>query len=228
MNDKKPVLLSLHNVVKTYSIKGQTLKVLDGVSLEFEEGTFTSIKGPSGAGKSTLLYIIGMLLKYDGGDIFLEGTKISEFSSYKKASVRNREIGFIFQSYHLLPEFSALENILLPCLLQGVPKKEAVEKAMTLLGKVNLSNREHHKPSELSGGEQQRVCICRALINNPKLILADEPTGNLDTHNTGLVIDMLESLCREYKNTLIMVTHNEQLAAKTDRCVSLLDGKVVS
>lgn len=226
MNNKNPVLLSLHNVVKTYAIKGQILKVLDNVNLDFEEGTFTSIKGPSGAGKSTLLYIIGMLLKYDGGDIFLEGKKISEFSSRKKASVRNTEIGFIFQSYHLLPEFTALENILLPALLRGIPKKEASEKAMTLLGKVNLSNREHHKPSELSGGEQQRICICRALINSPKLILADEPTGNLDTHNTGLVIDMLEALCREYKNTLIMVTHNEQLAAKTDRCVSLLDGKV--
>ncbi len=223
-----PVLLSLHNVVKTYFIKGQTLKVLDNVSLEFEEGTFTSIKGPSGAGKSTLLYIIGMLLKYDGGDIFLEGKKISEFSSRKKASVRNTEIGFIFQSYHLLPEFTALENILLPALLHGISKKEAEDRAMTLLGKVNLGNREHHKPSELSGGEQQRICICRALINSPKLILADEPTGNLDTHNTGLVIDMLEALCREYKNTLIMVTHNEQLAAKTDRCISLLDGKVVS
>ena len=228
MNNPKPVLLSLHNVVKTYSIKGQILKVLDQVSLEFEEGTFTSIKGPSGAGKSTLLYVIGMLLKYDGGDIFLEGKKISEFSSRKKAAVRNREIGFIFQSYHLLPEFTALENILMPALLLGIPKKEATEKARALLSKVNLTNREHHKPSELSGGEQQRVCICRALINNPKLILADEPTGNLDTHNTGLVIDILESLCREYKNTLIMVTHNEQLAAKTDRCVSLLDGKVVS
>ena len=221
------ILLSLHNVVKTYSIKGQTLKVLDGVSLDFEEGTFTSIKGPSGAGKSTLLYIIGMLLKYDGGDIFLEGKKISEFSSRKKASVRNTEIGFIFQSYHLLPEFSALENILMPALLKGTAYKEAREKALMLLGKVNLTNREHHKPSELSGGEQQRVCICRALINSPKLILADEPTGNLDTHNTGLVIDMLEALCREYKNTLFMVNHNEQLAAKTDRCVSLLDGKVV-
>ena len=219
-------LMSLVNLSKAYKIKGQTLQVLENVHFEIPRGTSLSIVGPSGAGKSTLLYLLGMLSTPDSGRIFLEGRDVSMLGSAEKARIRNRDIGFIFQSYHLLPEFNALENIMIPCQLLGISRKESRRRAMDLLEKVNLSQRAHHKPSELSGGEQQRICICRALINNPRLILADEPTGNLDTKNSELVEKLLESLCNEHHTTLVLVTHNEELAQRAQLKISLRDGKI--
>ena len=219
-------ILAFQSVTKTYAIKGRSLQVLDEVSLDIPRGSFTAIKGPSGAGKSTLLYIAGMLLAPDAGKVFIDGKEVETISSLERAKIRNRDIGFIFQSYHLLPEFTALENIVMPALLLGIPKKEAALRAAKLLEKVNLQNREHHKPLELSGGEQQRVCICRALINTPKLILADEPTGNLDTQNAELVVKLLESLCSEFHTSLVVVTHNDDLAERAHNRIRILDGKI--
>jgi len=219
-------LISLKNITKTFKSKDETLTILNNINLDIKKGEYISAIGPSGSGKSTLLYIMGLLLNPDKGEIIIKGTNALSLSDKKKSFIRNQLIGFIFQSYHLLPEFSALENIILPSILKGTSKTEALKKATNLLAKVDLLKRESHKPNELSGGEQQRICICRALINEPAIIFADEPTGNLDSHNASNIIDILENMIKEENTTLVLVTHNEKLAERATRTIKLLDGNI--
>ncbi|MBN2145423.1 MAG: ABC transporter ATP-binding protein [Candidatus Aureabacteria bacterium] len=221
-------LISLNNISKSYSIDGKSLEVLKSITLDIEPGTCYAVIGPSGAGKSTLLHMMGLLDKPSAGDIYLEGKKASALSAYELARIRNRSIGFVFQNFHLIPELTALENILLPALLKKSKKIEAEKKAYSLLEKMNLKNRENHHPTQLSGGEQQRICICRALINSPRIILADEPTGNLDSQNAHAVESLLESLALEENVSLVVVTHNESLAKRANKIIALLDGKIVN
>ncbi|EKD27584.1 MAG: hypothetical protein ACD_79C00668G0003 [uncultured bacterium] len=220
-------IIRMEKINKAYTLSGNVVQVLKNIDLEITKGTFTITVGPSGAGKSTLLYLMGLLSKQDSGEIYFEGKNIKKFSEKEKSGLRNNFIGFIFQSYHLLPEFNALENVMLPSILKGLNKKDAHAGAMELLAKVNLTERIKHKPGELSGGEQQRLCICRALMNKPDIILADEPTGNLDMANAKIVIELLESLCYQYGTTLIIVTHNEELSMRSNNVIKLLDGSIV-
>lgn len=221
------IFLELKNVSKTYKTKNSSLSVIRNVSLKIKGGTFTAIVGPSGAGKSTLLYLMGLLLDLDIGDILINNINVSSLSDKKKSFIRNSEIGFIFQNYHLLPEFTALENIILPLYLKGTSYSKSKDKAITLLNEVNLLNRKDHRPSELSGGEQQRICICRALINEPKIILADEPTGNLDSNNSLIVMKLLEKLYKVHGASLIVVTHNESISKESDILLHMEDGSVL-
>ncbi len=208
-------------------MNGKPFPVLKEIDLDIFPGTFTAIVGPSGAGKSTLLYLMGLLEKPSAGEIHIRGTSCANISDSESARLRSKTIGFVFQNYHLLGELTALENILLPARLLSVPAEESSNRARELLERVNLRNRENHRPSELSGGEQQRVCLCRALMNRPTLILADEPTGNLDSQNATLVETLLESLTQDQKTALVLVTHNQALAARANRRVEMLDGRVV-
>jgi len=219
-------LLSLKGVSKTFKSKDENLTILNNVDIDIQKGEYIATIGPSGSGKSTLLYIMGLLLNPDKGAILIENNNALTLSDKKKSLLRNQFIGFIFQSYHLLPEFSALENIILPSILSGIPKHNALKRALNLLAKVNLLKRKSHKPSELSGGEQQRVCICRALINKPSVIFADEPTGNLDSHNASTITSILEDMIKEDNSTLVLATHNEKLAKRASRTIKLLDGKI--
>jgi lipoprotein-releasing system ATP-binding protein len=225
MND--PVFqVALKGVEKTYSLPGRRISVLKNVTLEIPPGDYTAVVGPSGAGKSTLLYLMGLLSVPDRGDVLFDGNPVRGLGDRKRARLRARSIGFIFQSYHLMPEFTALENVFLPAQVAGFSKTVARDRARALLDRVDMRARESHYPFELSGGEQQRVCLCRALINRPRLILADEPTGNLDSANAARVIALLEELCRESGATLVIVTHNEELASRTRRRIELADGEI--
>ncbi|MBK7589412.1 MAG: ABC transporter ATP-binding protein [Bacteroidetes bacterium] len=217
-------MLSTNQISKSYG----NLQILKGVSISVNKGEIISIVGPSGAGKSTLLHIIGTLDKPDTGNVSIDGVDVFSLSARKLAQFRNQKIGFVFQFHHLLPEFTALENVSMPALINHLSKKEAERKAMPLLEMMQLSNRIHHKPAELSGGEQQRVAIARALINNPSVVLADEPTGNLDTQNSLIIFEMINTLRNELKQTFILVTHNEDLANQSDRVLKMADGKTVS
>jgi lipoprotein-releasing system ATP-binding protein len=221
-------LISLKNTGKTYQVDGKSLEVLKNISLDIEAGSFYAIIGPSGAGKSTLLHMMGLLDHPTYGDVYMDGKKASGLSGYEAAKLRNTSLGFVFQNFHLIPELTALENIILPALLQGGDKTQAMKTARTLLQKVSLGNRENHRPGQLSGGEQQRVCICRALINSPRVILADEPTGNLDSQNANAVETLLESLSLERNTALVVVTHNDALAKRANKIIALLDGKIVN
>ncbi|MFM2386559.1 MAG: hypothetical protein RL660_1316 [Bacteroidota bacterium] len=216
-------MLIATNITKKYG----TLEVLKGVSCSLEKGEIVSIIGSSGAGKSTLLHIIGTLDQADSGEVIINGNSIKGLSSKKLSTLRNQNLGFIFQFHHLLPEFSALENVCIPAWLAGTSKKDAQQHAETLLKKVGLADRIHHKPSELSGGEQQRVAIARALINKPALVLADEPTGNLDSKNSEEVFALIKRLRDEYGHAFLIVTHNTELAASSDRIIKMADGRIV-
>lgn len=213
-------MLSTRAITKSY----ENLSILRGVSMEVKRGEMVGIVGASGAGKSTFMHIMGTLDKPDSGKVFLDGVDVFKLSSRKLSAFRNKNIGFIFQFHYLLPEFSAIENICIPAWIAGLSKKEATMKAESLLEKINLKDRAHHKPSELSGGEQQRVAIARALINNPAIVLADEPTGNLDSENSMAIFHWLQSLKNELQQTFIMVTHNEALASLCDRTYTMVDG----
>ncbi len=204
------------------------LHVLKGVDLDIRKGEIVSIVGPSGAGKTTLLHIIGTLLPPDPGSYTLEinGTDISKLKGKKLAAFRNRSIGFIFQFHNLLPEFTALENTAIPAYIAGFDKKTADEKAAELLELLGLTGRMHHKPSELSGGEQQRVAVARALINNPAVILADEPTGNLDSANARKLHELFLELQEKFKQTFLIVTHNKELAEMSQRILYMQDGVI--
>jgi lipoprotein-releasing system ATP-binding protein len=215
-------MLSAENLFKKYS----TLTVVNGVSLNVAKGEIVSIVGPSGAGKSTLLHLLGALDKPDGGSVRIDGTGVFELSSKKQAHFRNRHIGFVFQFHHLLPEFSAIENVSVPLWINGVGKKEATRQATEILHTVGLGDRLDNKPSELSGGEQQRVAIARALVNKPSIIMADEPTGNLDSVNAQAVHELFLQLRQQLGQTFIIVTHNEALAQVTDRTLVMRDGKI--
>ena len=203
------------------------LEVLRGVSLEVKQGEIVSIVGASGAGKTTLLQIMGTLLPADGGEVEIAGTKVLELNEKRTAEFRNRHIGFVFQFHNLLPEFSALENVMLPALIGGVSRKEAKARAMELLKAVGLTDRASHKPAQMSGGEQQRVAIARALINRPSVIFADEPTGNLDTHNRDEIQRLLFDVREKFGQTIVMVTHDERLAEMADRKIVMSDGAIL-
>jgi lipoprotein-releasing system ATP-binding protein len=223
LSSHTPIIVAT-DLLKSY----QSLTVLDVPYLEIESGVITSIVGPSGAGKSTLLHILGTLLKPSSGTIAISGSNITELNDVQISSFRNQNLGFVFQSHNLLPEFSALENVSLPAMIAGEEKKLYEERARELLDFIGLGSRYHHKPSQLSGGEQQRVAIARALINSPKLILADEPTGNLDTKNAMDIHDLFLKLRNEKGYTFLIVTHNPELAKKSDRTIEMCDGKIIS
>jgi lipoprotein-releasing system ATP-binding protein len=217
-------MISCKNITKSY----QNIAVLRGVSLDLAERSLTSIVGSSGAGKSTLLHVLGTLDKPDQGSIFLAGVDVTKLNSKQLADFRNKEIGFIFQFHHLLPEFSALENVSLPGLIAKKDERQVQTKARELLSILGMAERFDHKPSQLSGGEQQRVAIARALINSPKILFADEPTGNLDQKNANEVFELLLMLRREFGLTMVIVTHDISLADKTDQKLIMRDGVIVS
>ena len=222
----KPVL-ELASIKKSFS-KGSSnkIKVLKGVDLQLFPGEIVALVAPSGAGKSTLLQIAGLLDKPLSGKIFIDGQEIQSKSDNQLTMIRRREIGFVYQFHHLLPEFSSRENIDLPQLANGFPSKDAQRRSNELLDLVNLSNRSNHRPAELSGGEQQRIAICRALANKPKIILADEPTGNLDQNTTLSVFESLLKIVKKTNLAALIATHNLDLAKRMDRVVELVDGKI--
>lgn len=221
------MIIRAKNIIKTYSNGVTPLSVLNDVNFEAHEGDFIAVVGPSGAGKSTLLNILGLLDEPSGGDVLLEGKETSKLSEHDRSRMRNRSIGFVFQFHHLLGEFTACENVMMPALIRGENKQSAARRAEELLSFVGLSGRATHKPSELSGGEAQRVAVARALVNNPKIILADEPSGNLDHANALVLHELLHKLSRDEGKTVIVVTHNPELAARTTRTVKMEDGRIV-
>ncbi|WP_317175556.1 ABC transporter ATP-binding protein [Pontibacter beigongshangensis] len=216
-------MLQVINIHKKYG----ALEVLKGIDLSIRSGEVVSIVGASGAGKSTLLHILGTLDTADSGDVMFDDRNIAKLNATELARFRNRHIGFIFQFHNLLPEFTALENVCLPGFLAGRPEKEVEERAKELLHMLNLSHRLHHKPSELSGGEQQRTAVARALINSPRIIFADEPSGNLDSQNAQELHQIFFRLREEFNQTFVIVTHNLELAEMADRTLTMKDGLIV-
>jgi len=221
-------LLSVRALTKSYTMGWRTLDVLRGVNLEVARGEFLALRGASGAGKSTLLHLLGGLDSPNAGEIHFGGQNLAVYSERQLTDFRNRRVGFVFQAYHLLPELDALENVCLPARVARVPAPRAMARGRGLLARVGLGDRLEHKPFELSGGEQQRVAVARALINEPELVLADEPTGNLDSHTGGEIIELLKSLRIENKMTLAIATHDEKVAAHAERIVQLVDGQIQS
>ncbi len=223
---KKKAIIKLENVWKIYHVGSTDVNALAGLSLDVHEGEFLCIMGPSGSGKSTAVNMVGCLDIPTKGNIYLDRKNIAHLGESELAQIRGRKIGFIFQTFNLIQTLTAMENVTLPMVFQGMPKAEREEKATKMLDLVGLGERIYHKPTELSGGQQQRVAIARALANNPEVILADEPTGNLDTKTGKIVMDFLEKLHKEQKKTIIMVTHDPDLARYADRTVILRDGKI--
>ncbi|MBI1221758.1 MAG: ATP-binding cassette domain-containing protein [Bacteroidetes bacterium] len=215
-------MVEAHGIRKSYG----KLEVLKDIHLQVAEGEIVSIVGASGAGKSTLLQILGTLDNADEGKLIIRGKKLNEMNANALADFRNQELGFVFQFHHLLPEFTALENTCFPAFIQGADKEEAESRARQLLERLGLKERWNHKPSELSGGEQQRVAVARALINQPAVVFADEPSGNLDSVNSRELHELFFQLRDEMNQTFIIVTHNEELAAKADRCLTIRDGRI--
>lgn len=221
-------ILKLENVEKKYSGGVEELHIINDLTFSVEEGEFISILGRSGSGKSTLLNIMGLLDKVDGGKIFIDGQEVDRLSEEERDRIKNQMIGFVFQFHYLLPEFTALENVMLPALLNNFSERAEVEKrAKELLDRVGLSARENHKPSQLSGGEKQRVAIARALINSPKILLADEPTGNLDEETSEMIFKILKDINKNEKQTIIVVTHSKDLAEISDKQLYLKKGILV-
>jgi lipoprotein-releasing system ATP-binding protein len=215
-------MIQLHNIHKSFG----TLEVLKGIDLTISRGEVVSIVGPSGAGKTTLLQILGTLDRPDSGHVLFDGIDISEYKEKQLSAFRNRHIGFVFQFHQLLPEFTAVENVMMPALIAGTNMNDARARAMEILDYLRLTERATHKPSELSGGEKQRVAVARSLVNRPQVILADEPSGSLDTQNKEELHQLFFDLRRELGQTFIIVTHDETLASTTDRTIRLLDGQV--
>ncbi|MGD0086795.1 MAG: ABC transporter ATP-binding protein [Verrucomicrobiota bacterium] len=220
-------LLSARALAKSYTMGRRTLDVLRGVSLDVLRGEFLALRGASGAGKSTLLHLIGGLDSPSAGEIHFAGQNIAGFSERDLTDFRNRRVGFVFQAYHLLPELDALENVCLPARVARLPAARAEARGRELLDRVGLGDRWEHKPFELSGGEQQRVAIARALVNEPELVLADEPTGNLDSRTGGEIIELLKKLHAEKQTTLVIATHDAKVAAHAQRVFELADGCIV-
>jgi lipoprotein-releasing system ATP-binding protein len=216
-------MLSGKNIYKRYGV----VEVLKGVDIDIQKGEVVSIVGPSGSGKSTLLHILGTLDKADKGFVKMDNTEINSLSAKKLAAFRNKHIGFVFQFHHLLPEFTALENVCIPGWLAGRKKKEVEVSAKELLQMLNLGHRMENKPNAMSGGEQQRVAVARALINNPDIVFADEPTGNLDSANAKELHQLFFDLKHKFNQTFLIVTHNEELASLSDRVLHMRDGKIV-
>ena len=222
-------MLELTNIVKKYFIgEPNELTVLKGLSLSISEGEFVSIVGQSGSGKSTLMNIMGALDRPTEGGYVLDGTPVSEMKDNQLSEIRNRQIGFVFQTFNLIPRQDALSNVALPLFYMGVGKKKREEKAKELLKLVEMDDRMDHMPNELSGGQKQRVAIARSLANDPSIILADEPTGSLDSKTGALVMKIFQKINREHGKTVILITHNENLAKQTDRIVTISDGEIIS
>lgn len=218
-------MITMKDVTKTYQMGEEVVTALDNVSLTVEEGEFTSIMGPSGSGKSTIMNILGLLDKFDSGSYTLNGINVSDYHDEKLAKIRNKEIGFVFQSFNLLPRMNLLENVMLPLVYAKVPKKERQQRAKEALERVGLGNRLYHKTNEISGGQTQRVAIARAIVNNPSVLMADEPTGNLDSKTTKTIMRIFQELNDE-GTTIIMVTHEPEMAQYTKRIVHVRDGKI--
>jgi ABC-type lipoprotein export system ATPase subunit len=221
-----PLLLEARDLHKSYSLGHRTLEVLRGVSVGLARGEFLALRGASGAGKSTLLHLLGGLDTPNQGEIFFAGNNLARFSHQSLSRWRNQRVGFIFQAYHLLPELDALENVCLPARLSRADSAAVEERGRDLLRRVGLGERLEHKPYELSGGEQQRVAIARAMINSPELLLADEPTGNLDSHTGEEIIELLCTMRAERQTTLIIATHDAKVAARAPRVMELVDGLI--
>ncbi|MDJ0950389.1 MAG: ABC transporter ATP-binding protein [Alphaproteobacteria bacterium] len=240
MNEVKPVqqvppgpetlarpILQLSGITRTFRQGGQTLEVLRGVSFSVRGGEMVALVGPSGSGKSTLLHVAGLLERADGGEIFINGRSCSRLSDDERTKLRRRTLGFVYQYHHLLPEFSALENVVLPQMIAGMNKKRARDRASKLLWALGLADREKHRPAQLSGGEQQRVAVARALANSPKMLIADEPTGNLDHDTADSVFKQLEMLVHGTGIAGLIATHNMELARRMDRILALEGGMVI-
>jgi lipoprotein-releasing system ATP-binding protein len=219
--------IEIRDLGKTYMMDGARIEALKGVDLDIDRGDSLAILGVSGAGKSTLLHILGTLDHPTEGTFLYDGVSIFDWSEKKLAEFRNRKVGFVFQFHHLLPEFTSLENTMMPALIAGQTRSEARRKAEAILDEVGLTERRTHKPGELSGGEQQRVAVARALVMEPEMLLADEPTGNLDTETGSRIHEMLAQLNRTRGITLVVVTHNQSLADRMSRCIGLRDGRIV-
>ena len=218
--------LRLEEIAKTFRQGGESLRILDRVSIRVAPGELVALVGPSGAGKSTLLHIGGLLERPDGGEVTIDGQTASNLDDDARTSLRRNAIGFVYQYHHLLPEFSALENVVVPQMIAGCPKAAATQRARELLDRVGLTSRATHRPARLSGGEQQRVAIARGLANAPAILFADEPTGNLDPHTAEAVFDLLIELVRSAGLAVLIATHNLDLAARMDRTLHLEDGHV--
>jgi len=222
------MILEARNIKKRYlTSPSNFLEVLKGITLSFAQGEIVAIVGQSGAGKSTLVHLLGLLDKPSEGEIFFNDVDITKYSDEQISKVRNNNIGFVFQFHHLLPEFTALENVLMPAYIAGRSNAEVIDTARTLLSDVGMVEREHHKPSELSGGEQQRVAVARALMNSPKIVFADEPSGNLDSENAEKLHNLLFDLRTKRNQTFVIVTHNKELANRADRIITLSNGLIV-
>ncbi|MBI1823645.1 MAG: ABC transporter ATP-binding protein [Nitrospirae bacterium] len=226
MNSPSPVLLEIKNLSKSFILNHREIEVLRGINLNVAKGEFLSIIGASGVGKSTFLHLLGALDSPTRGEILFEGTKLSQLGESSLAEFRNKQVGFVFQFHHLLPEFTALENAAMPGLIRGISKKESLQMAKKILEEVGLGHRTDHKPGELSGGEQQRVAVARALLLSPSLVLADEPTGNLDSRTSMEIFKLLRKLNQDKKITFILVTHNEKIAVQGDRLLEMVDGTI--
>lgn len=216
-------MLKAVNLTKKYG----DLEILKGISLEVNAGEIVSIVGSSGAGKTTLLQILGTLDRPDEGTFTIDGVNPFSLSQRELAKFRNKKIGFVFQFHQLLPEFDAIENIMIPAMIQGISKKDAREKAFSLLEKVGLQDRANHRPNEISGGEQQRIAVCRALVNQPNIVFADEPSGNLDSKNANDLHELFFKLREELNQSFVIVTHNQELAQQADRMLHMQDGRMV-
>jgi putative ABC transport system ATP-binding protein len=219
------MLIELQNIVKEYRLGLETVHALQGVDLKIDKNEYVAIMGPSGSGKSTLMNLLGCLDTPTDGTYFLNSSDVSHMNDDELAEIRNREIGFVFQNFNLLPRASALHNVELPLIYNGTPSSKRKDLAEEALTKVGLSDRMEHRPNELSGGQRQRVAVARALVNNPSIILADEPTGNLDTRTGDEIMDLFEAL-HDNGNTIILVTHEEYIAEHSDRIIRLRDGRV--
>jgi len=220
-------MISIKGLVKNYMVGTQVVEALRGIDLVITKGEYVAIMGPSGSGKSTLMNIIGALDTPTSGHYYLNGTDVSQMIDDELAVIRNKEIGFIFQTFNLLPRYDALENVILPLIYGGVPKHERLVRGLKVLDEVGLSDRITHKPNELSGGQRQRVAVARALVNNPAIILADEPTGNLDSKTSVDIMNLIGDI-HNLGNTIIVVTHEEDIAKRAQRIIRLLDGHVES
>jgi putative ABC transport system ATP-binding protein len=218
-------LVELRNVSKIYQLGDEEIRALDDVSLDIDEGEFISIIGPSGSGKSTLMHILGCLDSPSKGTIQLDGIMIQNATSRQLAAIRNQKIGFVFQFFNLLPKLNVLQNVELPMIYSGIPGRERRDRAMEALSAVGMENRARHRPSQLSGGQQQRAAIARALVNHPRIVFADEPTGNLDSHTGDAILSLFRSLSQKGR-TIVLVTHDPEIAAVTPRRIEIRDGKI--
>lgn len=220
------IIIETENLSRVFTLGGQDIKALDGVNLKVTKGEFISITGPSGSGKTTLLNLIGLLEQPSGGTVSFEGRDVSKLREGELDNLRLKQMGFIFQTFNLMPTFTALENVTFPMEITRIPEKERLERAKTLLERLGLADRMHHKPKELSAGESQRVAIARALANEPLLLLADEPTGNLDSNTTKEITALLQQLNDEYGIAIILVTHDNQVAQAASRTLRMVDGRL--